>query len=167
MNSVLFICSANICRSPMAMGLLRKRLAGEAGNWRIESAGVWAQQGQPAAYNTLMLLYSRDVDLVDHQSRPISRELMDDFNLVLTMERGHKEALRAAFPRQAHKVFLITELVGKKYDIEDPIGGPMADYELLARDLEYIFDQGLAKIRQYAQDPTEISPHGKSESPNS
>ncbi len=150
----------------MAMGLLRKRLSNEADNWRIESAGVWAQTGQPAAYNTLMLLYSRKIDLSDHQSRPISPELMNDFNLILTMERGHKEALQAGFPKHARKVFLITEVVGEKYDIEDPIGGPMGDYELLARDLEHIFDQGLATIRQYSQDPTEISLHGRPDQPN-
>jgi protein-tyrosine-phosphatase len=77
MRSVLFICTANICRSPMAMGLLRAKVfaLGEDADWRIESAGTWAEPGQLAAVNTRLIVAERSVNLTGHRSRTVTREL--------------------------------------------------------------------------------------------
>ncbi len=155
MHSVLFICSMNICRSPMAVGLLKAAVAAadpdHLDDWRVESAGVWAHVGYPPAANTLLTLRKRGVDLDEHGSRPITLDLMQEFNLVLTMEGGQKEALQAAFPDQAAKVYMVTELMGQKYDIDDPVGGPLRDFEETASELEYIFRTQLDKIRSLSQ----------------
>jgi protein-tyrosine phosphatase len=152
MPSVLFVCTANICRSPLAMALFRHRLEqqGELPGWRIESAGTWAMEGEPPALKSIMLLGRRGINLRSHRSRTVSRELLQSFDLILTMERGHKEALRAEFPEIAGRTFLLTEMVGENRDIIDPMGGSLEAFELTIRDLEDIFERGQAEITRRA-----------------
>jgi protein-tyrosine-phosphatase len=147
MNSVLFVCAANICRSPMAMGLLRGKIQAEPGQWRIESVGVWATPGYQAASNTQLVLEERGLDVSAHRSKQISKEIISQFNLVLVMERGQKEALRAAFPEFARRIYLLTEMIEETGDIADPIGGPLAEFRLTAREIDQILNQGLDRIR--------------------
>lgn len=151
MYSVLLVCTANICRSPMAMGLLRGRVQAESAAWRIESAGVWAQTGLPAAEYTRLVLQARGIDLADHHSRRVTRDLIRQFHLVLTMEAGQKTALQAAFPECAGRIYLITELAGENWDIADPVSCPLEDYEDTARELEGILDCHLERIRHLAR----------------
>lgn len=150
MKSILFICSANICRSPMAEGLLLMKTQSLPGPWRVESAGVWALIDSPAAENTLRVLNKRGVDLSMHTARQITHKLALQFNLILTMERSHKEVLQAAMPELADRIFLLSEMVSKTYDIADPIGGMMEDYEDTAHDLEKIFEHGWEQISRLA-----------------
>ena len=150
MYSILFICSANICRSPMAEGLFQIKVRGQTGPWRIESAGVWGMDGSPAADNTLRVLLKRGIDLSSHLARQVTLDLASQFNLILTMERGHKEALNAAMPQISRRVFVLSEMAGKAYDIPDPIGGDVAEFEDTARELERIFERGWERICQLA-----------------
>lgn len=150
MYSVLFICSANICRSPMAEGLFQIKAREHPEQWRIESAGVWGMEGSPAADNTLRVLLKRGVDLRAHTARQVTFGLANQFNLILTMERNHKEALNAAMPKLSSRVFLLSEMVGKSYEIADPIGGMVEDFEDTARELERIFELGWERICQLA-----------------
>ena len=145
-RSVLFVCTANICRSPMAMGLMQSKVSQSALDWRVESAGVWADEGYPAAMNTLRVLGSRGIDIRAHRSRPITPEMVLDFDLILVMERNHREALRAAFPGRAKHFFLLSEMVDRQDDIVDPIGGLIADFEDTAQEIEEILDQGFDRI---------------------
>lgn len=149
MNSVIFICTANICRSPMATGLFRK-IVGDTPEWRVESAGTWSIENQPAAIFSQEVLASRGIDISDHRSRSVSRELLAQFDLILTMEAGHKEALKIEFPEIAHRVYMLSEMVGAKYDITDPMGSSIDEFELTAVELEQIFERGLPKIKQLA-----------------
>ena len=93
MHSVLFVCAANICRSPMAMGLFSAQVLPAASDWQIASAGIFAPPGYPAAQNTLAVLKQRGIDLSQHRSSQITREMVETYNLILTMERGQKEAI--------------------------------------------------------------------------
>lgn len=149
MPSVLIVCTANICRSPMAMGLLRQKVS-ELPDWRVESAGTWAIEGQRPAASTLDVLSRRGITL-QHRSRVVTLDLLEAFNLILTMEAGHKEALKVEFPRIADRVFLLSEMIGEEYDIKDPVGGPFDEFEKTAQELELIFDKGLDKITQLAR----------------
>jgi len=150
MPSVLFVCTANICRSPMAMGLWQTKVRSDP-SWLIESAGTWSIEGVPAAENTLIVLAMRGVDLRGHRSQIISPELLRGFNLILVMESGHKEALGVEFPDIAPKVFLLSEMVGQQYNIIDPMGGPLDEFEETAKEFEQIFEQGFTRIVQLAQ----------------
>ena len=69
-----------------------------------------------------------------------------DADLALTMEDGHAEALRAEFPAQAHKVFMLTEMIGRNYNIPDPYGGPAHEYQRMYENLVEVIDAGLERI---------------------
>ena len=152
MNSVLFICSANICRSPMAMGLLRSMVEDSSDQWKIESAGVWDMGGQQVAANTQLILKERGIDLNDHTSRTVSGTMLSEFNLVLVMEDIHKEVLKLAFPEYTDRIYMLSEMVGEFYDIVDPIGGSLADFEETALEMERILTEGFEKTSILAVD---------------
>lgn len=134
----------------MAMGLMSAKVEGDAEEWRVESTGIWAQRGLPAAQYTRDVLQARGINLEDYRSRPLTRDMVDDFNLILTMERNHREALRAAFPQHSAKIFMLSEMVGKMSDLVDPVGGPLADFEDTAREVETILEKGYERIYRLA-----------------
>jgi len=136
----------------MAMGLLRDMVSEDPSGWRIESAGTWAIDGAPAAVNTQWVLQSRGIDISDHRSRLITADILSEFNLVLTMERGHQEALRVEFPEYANRIYLLSDLIDKKFDIEDPVAGPLVDYQDTAREIEHILTDGFEKITILSSD---------------
>lgn len=149
MRSVLFVCTANVVRSPMAMALLRSKVADEP-DWRIESAGTWALAGQGAAEKTRIVLANRGLDISNHQARSVDHEMLSSFNLILAMESNHFEALTAEFPEVAGHIYLVSQMIDKKFGIRDPIGGTLMDFEEIAQELESIFDTGLERIRSLA-----------------
>jgi protein-tyrosine-phosphatase len=150
MRSVLMVCTANICRSTMAMGLLLGKLTQVRDNWSIESAGVWAIDGLPAAEKTLFVLSERGIDIRNHRSRLVTAEIIRDFKLILVMERNHKEALRLGFPEFASRIYLLTEMIEESYDIKDPIGGSLADFEDMAKEIDGILNLGFENISKLA-----------------
>lgn len=146
MNSVLFICSANICRSPMAMGLLRSLIEDSNKQWKIESAGVWDMGDQQVAANTQLVLKECGIDLNEHTARIVTGTILGEFNLVLVMEDIHKEVLKLAFPEYTDRIYMLSEMVGEIYNIVDPIGGSLADFEETALEMERILTEGIEKI---------------------
>jgi len=155
MNSVLFICSANICRSPMAMGLLRSMVDDASDQWKIESAGVWDMGGQQVAANTQLVLKERGIDLNDHTSRTVTATMLSEFNLILVMEDTHKEVLKLAFPEYTDRFFMLSEMVGEFFEIVDPIGGSLTDFEETALEMEWILTEGFKMISILAADKLE------------
>ncbi|MDD5469000.1 MAG: low molecular weight protein arginine phosphatase [Anaerolineales bacterium] len=147
MASVIFVCTANICRSPMAEALFKLMLNSEGDHWRVESAGTWAEAGLPASQKAQQVIAEMGGDLSQHRSRPVERSLLDEFDLILTMEQGQKEALRAEFPELAPKVFGLREILSQAGDIRDPHGSSLEDYQATAREIALILGTGLEKIR--------------------
>ncbi len=137
----------------MAEGILLEKTAVEKENWRIASAGVFAEYGYPPAQNTLMILLEKGIDLSERRSTPISAELVQQYRLILTMEQGHKEALQAAFPDEAERTFLFSEMVGEYRDIVDPIGKALVDYRDTAQEIESILERGFERIRALSSEP--------------
>lgn len=146
MNSILFVCTANICRSPMAEGLFQKIVEDDANHWAISSAGTWANEGDQAAEGTLRALEKKGIDLHNHRSKMVTEEMLSAYNLILTMEKGQKEALKIEFPGISKRVFLLSEMVNQLFDISDPIGQPLARFEETMNDLDQILRQGKEKI---------------------
>ncbi len=141
----------------MAEALFKARVDPEidAADWRIESAGTWATGGAPAAAKSRQVLQEAfNLDITSHRSRCVSRELLRSFDLILVMERGHKEALIAEFPEISGRVFLLSEMAGSVRDVRDPYTGSLADYEDTARELDLLITQGYGKIIQLAQKST-------------
>jgi protein-tyrosine phosphatase len=146
MHSVLFVCTANICRSPMAMGLLRKLTETDQSNWSIDSAGVWAVPGLLASEFAQLALAEKGIDISDHRSKAVTSDLLDNFKLILVMERRHKEVLWSVFPDHRSRILMLTELNDKVEDIADPYGMTLHDYEFTAQKLEQIIQEGIHRI---------------------
>lgn len=150
--SVLFVCTANICRSPMAAALFRARLDKDvpgSENWLVNSAGTWAEAGIPASDNSVKAMASRKLDISAHRSKEITKALLDKFDLILVMEPGHKEALKIEFPRVAKRVFLLSEMSGETVAVQDPYRRSRAEYEQTAYILDQYIQNGLEKILSY------------------
>lgn len=138
----------------MAETLFRDLVAAEAPNWEIASAGTWTSRGYSAAENTLNVLAARNLDASHHCSQPVKRELLEKYQLILVMEAGHDEALKIEFPDLSSKIFMLSEMVGKKLDVYDPIGGPLSEFEDMAKEVEAYLKDGIANIREKAAQPT-------------
>lgn len=130
MPTIVFVCTANRYRSPIAEACFQGELSlrHQADKWQVLSAGTWAIDGMPAAPQAIHLASHMGLDISGHRSRVITPELMQAAELILVMEQGHKEALQIEFPGSAHKVHLLSEAAtGSSYDIPDPAGAGSDD----------------------------------------
>ena len=122
MPSVLFICTANRFRSPLAAAMLSRALQemGFAEYWLVRSAGTWATPGQPALPAAVSAARRRGLDLSGHRSTRVSRELISEYDLILVMQASHREALLTEFPDLAEHIHLFSNVLERRsYDIPD------------------------------------------------
>lgn len=152
MPAILIVCTANICRSPMAEAILKKLVSTrpDAGQWHIESAGTWALEGNPPALLSQFVMEKMGMDISPHKSQPTSLKLLHSIDLVLTMENKHKKYLQEQYGEFADRIYMLSEMLGEWEDIPDPIGGELIDYEETAYLLERILTAGFDKIVQLA-----------------
>jgi len=115
-------------------------------SWRVDSAGTWAHEGDPVAEGTKSVMKSRGIDVSSHRSKLVKKEIVEEFDLILTMEHGHKEALQIEFPSHSSRIYLLSEMVDKNIDIEDPYGGPILGYEKTANEIESLLREGFNTI---------------------
>ena len=122
-KQVVFVCTGNVCRSPLAEYLFRHRLRDQS-EWTAQSAGVFAAQGVMASQHSVEALAEWDIDLSPHRSQPLTADLVKGSDIIAVMTEGHRREVLNQFPEAAERVYLLTAFgTGEGApDISDPIG---------------------------------------------
>ena len=154
---ILFICMANICRSPMAEYLLRnlceRRSPGNPVSIEVRSAGIMNTTGTEASDQALMVMHERGIDMSRHKARRVSSDLIDWADLILCMEQAHLKAMQREFPLAREKIHLLTEYCGSSGDIIDPTGRNYRFFNECADQIENLLGRLLDKLVATASRP--------------
>lgn len=134
---ILFVCTGNTCRSPMAEFLLEDLLKKEniKSVTEVNSAGVNAMPFQPASINSVETMAEIGVDINSHASEMLTMDLVEDYDLVLTMTQAHRDSIVDTLPILDDKVFSLKDYVGLSGDICDPYGGDIDVYRNCREDI--------------------------------
>ena len=122
MPKIVFVCTRNRFRSPLASAILKRELATRKipGEWIVESAGSWVQDLLPPTPEAFIEAAKRSLDLSSHISQGIEALDLDSVDLLLVMEIGQKESILLDFPKLSGRIFLLSELSGLAFTIPDP-----------------------------------------------
>ena len=150
---ILFVCTGNQIRSPLSAAIFRRSLAesGLQDCCQVESAGTWALAGlsDPLTREAALQL---GLDIENHRSKLINRDLLLRACLVIVMEQGQKEALEVEYPQVRGKVRLLSRLAGEPpYDIPDPSGQELAVYLQTGEELRKLIHSAFDKIYGFIQ----------------
>ena len=116
MKTILFVCTGNTCRSSMAENMMRKMLedAGEGTKGiRVISAGTAAAKGQGASKHAIQVMQEKNIDLHKHRATPLTKALIDQADLILTMTRNHKFQVLSIAPDASQRTFTLKEYAGR------------------------------------------------------
>ncbi len=157
---ITFVCSGNICRSPLAMGILRGMMSKT--KYRnvvdVNSAGTLDLAGQPVHEYSYEVAKENKVDLAKHVSRPVSARMMEDAELIVCMALNHFNHLRTVYPQYRDKIIMLKQWQRPNNlsnpSIADPIGHPRdffrQTYEEIHRELKRIFPFLMQEIKAFA-----------------
>lgn len=150
-RSILLVCTGNVCRSPMAAAIFAAEAnrVGDADQYDVSSAGTWALETEPASPNAQAVMQHRGLSLEGHRARTVTDEMLMTADLVLVMTRHHLDSLGAEFPGARAKIHLLSELVGQQYDIGDPYGASLDEYEVCAVELTQLIERGYRRVDRW------------------
>jgi glycine hydroxymethyltransferase len=156
MKTILFICTGNVCRSPMAEGLFRHAVKGR-GEFRVRSAGLGAADDQPPTHHSVQAMREIGIDISPQRSRALTAEMVAEADYIFCMTHGHADTVALLYPPAAEKVFLLREfdesLEPFEKDISDPIGCPYDIYVECRNQIEL----GIATILKFMEQQNLLS----------
>lgn len=150
------VCTGNVCRSPLAAAMLQQRLA-ERGISDVEvvSAGTSAAEGEPASEGSYLVALEHGVDLSAHVARMLTRDLIDNADLVLCMSEHHVQ--RSSELGGAGRSYLLGAYAGRKGNdaiVEDPFGGDLREYRSTYEQLDALITDVLERLVRDHGEPT-------------
>ncbi len=155
LKNVLFVCTGNTCRSPLAEVLFRD-LVKNSPDYIVQSAGVGAFSGQPASRNGVILAKERGLNLSGHKSKAVTIDLIEAATHIFAMSRSHLAAILMDYPEADDKVYLVSEFAAddrlRGKDVCDPFGGDLSEYRDTLEHLEKVLPSVHAYIEQTWKD---------------
>lgn len=147
-KNILLVCTGNICRSPLAASLLERALGERATEGiTVSSAGTGAWDGAPVSEGAYLVGLERGLDLSGHRARLLTRELVEQADLILTMARHHRA--RVDELGGEGRVFVLGEYAGREGDeaeVSDPFGGDLDVYRDTCSELEALLQAAVERI---------------------
>ncbi|KYG28565.1 low molecular weight protein arginine phosphatase [Priestia endophytica] len=141
MKRVLFVCTGNTCRSPMASALLKERK-----DFEVQSAGIFAGKGMPISAAASQALLERGIEH-NHRSQPFTSELAEWADYIFTMTNQHKQLIVSQHPSAAKKTFTLHEFSTSSVgDVQDPYGGDLSIYRETLGELDELIRQLILKL---------------------
>ena len=134
--NILFVCTGNTCRSPIAEGIMRKMISSKGEGYTISSAGIYAHPNATITEQAERQLAKRGVDMTSRRSVQISDRLIENADLVFTMTDNQRRLLVENFPYAADKIHLLGDYTNRGGDVSDPYGGSDAVYDKCAHEIE-------------------------------
>ncbi|MCT4592755.1 MAG: low molecular weight protein arginine phosphatase [Anaeromicrobium sp.] len=148
--NILFVCTGNTCRSPMAEGLMKKLIEKHNLNINIYSAGIFTMDGLSPSENSILAMEEIGINIRDYKSNTITKELINKSHIILTMTKNHKEKILQIIPEISNKLYTLKEYTKiKAYsDISDPYGQNLNVYKACRDEINRALEMIISELKK-------------------
>lgn len=141
MDKIVFICTGNTCRSPMAEGLFKAMGGEEKTSLKAISAGIFTTNGMSASENAIIAAKELGADISNHKSQILNQDIVNDAKYLVCMTGAHYDQILLKFPDVSNKLFTLLPT-----DIDDPYGGNIDDYRKCANQIKIAVESIIERL---------------------